>query len=186
MRRLILSLAGLALIAALGGPAVAQAPVSSQSFRAWRLDCYPPKPKATEGVAAFEGDATARPSCQMQQEIRLQGEPGKVAAIVRVRLFGPQRQPFLLLVLPPNAAAELGVTYAVDDASPFKARIRECTAQECVAALLLDDARLEALRGGNRLTVAFKVGGTSLAMLVALDGFAAAFGGLQAAAGGAD
>ena len=165
-------------------PAAAQGPTSSQRFNAWRLDCYPPKVKPTSGVATFDTQGATRSNCQLQQEIRLQSDRTKVAAIVRVRLFGAERQPFLLLLLPPNAQTDLGVTYAIDSADPFKVRIRECTAEECVAALLLDGQRLYALRHGSQLAVGFKVGGTSIATLVALDGFDAAYAGLETAGAG--
>jgi invasion protein IalB len=170
------------MVALAGVPAAAQqGPTSSQRFNAWRLDCFAPKEKPTEGVAALEAQQ-ARSNCQMQQEIRLQSDPSKVAAIVRVRLLGADRQPFLLFVLPPNAQADLGISYAIDGAEPFKVRIRECTAQQCVAALLLDGQRLYALRNGKQITVGFKVGGTSIAAVIALDGFAAAYAGLAGTA----
>jgi invasion protein IalB len=178
--RLIVLLACLTLVAATGASAAAQSPESSRTFKAWRLDCFAPKARATDGPDAFDTRPPAGSNCQMQQEIRLQGGQDKVAAIARVRLFGPSRQPFLLLVLPPNAEADLGVSYAVDDGAPLKVRIRECTARNCVAALQLDADLLDALRRGSRLAVGFKVGATSLATLVALDGFAAAYAGLEA------
>ena len=173
-------LAWLVVLAATGLPAAAQTPESSRTFKAWRLECFPPKAKATAGTDAFETRPPAGSNCQMQQEIRLQGDRARVAAIARVRLFGPERTPFLLLLLPPNAETDLGVIYAVDEAAPLKIRVRECTPQNCVAALQLDADRLDALRQGNRLAVGFKVGGTSIAAQIALDGFAAAYAGLEA------
>ena len=184
MRRFILALAWLMLSAGAAQAATAQAPTSSQSFKAWRLDCYPPPPKPTEGVGSFEIEIVPRSRCQMEQAIRLQSDRNKVAAVVRVRLSGPQLQPFLLVLLPPTVESGFGLTLAIDEQEPFKIRIRECTSRECVAALLLDDDRLAALRRGNHLTIAFKVGATNLATLVALDGFAAAYGRLAAAGAG--
>src|SRR5262249_31658993 len=153
-------------------------------YKAWRLDCYPPPPKPTEGVGSFETELVPRSRCQMEQAIRLQSDRNKVAAVVRVRLSGPQLQPFLLALLPPNVPSGLGLTLAIDEQEQFKLRLRECTARECAAALLLDDDRLDALRRGNHLTIAFKVGATTLATQVALDGFAAAYGRLAAAGAG--
>ena len=185
MRRVILALALLVPSAGTALPATAQAPVSSQNFKAWRLDCYAPPPKVTEGVGSFEKEIVPRSSCQMEQAIRLQSDRNKVAAVVRVRLSGPQLRPFLLVLLPPSVESGFGLTLAIDEQEPFKIRIRECNARECVAALSLDDGdRLEALRRGNHLTLAFKVGATNLATQVALDGFAAAYGRLEAAGAG--
>jgi len=184
VRRFILALAWLALSAGSGSAATAQAPVSSQIFKAWRLDCYPPPPRATQGVGTFEIEIVPRSRCQMEQAIRLQGDRNKVAAVVRVRLSGPQLQPFLLVLLPPAVESGFGLTLAIDEQEPFKIRVRECNSRECVAALSLDDDRLDALRRGNHLTIAFKVGATNLATLVALDGFAAAYGRLAAAGAG--
>ena len=185
MRRFVLALAFLMLGAGTALAATAQAPISSYVFKAWRLDCYPPPPKATEGVGTFETEIVPRSRCQMEQAIRLQSDRNKVAAVVRARLSGPQLRPFLLVLLPPTVESGFGLTLAIDDQEPFKIRIRECNARECVAALSLDDDdRLEALRRGNHLTVAFKVGVTNLATLVALDGFAAAYGRLEAAGAG--
>jgi len=184
VRRFILALAGLLLGAGAALAATAQAPISSQSFKAWRLDCYPPPPKATEGTATFEIEIVPRSSCQMEQAIRLQSDRNKVAAVVRVRLSGPQLQPFLLVLLPPTVESGFGLTLAIDEQEPFKIRIRECNPRQCVAALLLDGDWLDALRRGNHLTIAFKVGATNLATLVALDGFAAAYSRLAAAGAG--
>jgi len=185
VRRFVLALAFLMLGAGTALAATAQAPISSYIFKAWRLDCYPPPPKATEGVGTFETEIVPRSSCQMEQAIRLQSDRNKVAAVVRVRLSGPQLRPFLLVLLPPTVESGFGLTMAIDDQEPFKIRIRECNARECVAALSLDDDdRLDALRRGSHLTVAFKVGATNLATLVALDGFAAAYGRLEAAGAG--
>jgi invasion protein IalB len=184
VRRVILTLAWLMLSAGMALAATAQAPISSQLFKAWRLDCYPPPPKPTEGVHSFETEIVPRSRCQMEQAIRLQSDRNKVAAVVRVRLSGPQLQPFLLVLLPPTVESGFGLTLAIDEQEPFKIRIRECNARECVAALSLDGDRLDAMRRGNHLTIAFKVGATNLATLVALDGFAAAYGRLAAAGAG--
>jgi invasion protein IalB len=184
VRRFILALTLVMLTASTALAATAQAPISSQIFNAWRLDCYPPPPKATEGVGSFEKEIVPRSRCQMEQAIRLQSDRNKVAAVVRVRLSGPQLQPFLLVLLPPTVESGFGLTLAIDEQEPFKIRIRECTSQQCVAALLLDGDWLDALRRGNHLTIAFKVGGTNLATLVALEGFAAAYGRLAAAGAG--
>ncbi len=43
------------MVALAGVPAAAQqGPTSSQRFNAWRLDCFAPKEKPTEGVGALE------------------------------------------------------------------------------------------------------------------------------------
>lgn len=171
----ILLLAGLALAA--GRAAAGDAPLLQQRFQAWTLVCYPPRQPTGPRLLDPEAQVT-RPGCQIEQPVRL-SDAAKVAAVVRVRLLGPKRQPFLLFVLPPNADQKAGLSYAVGEAGEREVvRIRECTPSECVAAQTLDIDLLDALGGAKSLLIGFRPGGKAVAALVALAGFTEAYAAL--------
>jgi invasion protein IalB len=177
----------LALLALLAGTAraaedVPDAPTLQRQFEAWMLVCYPPRTATGPRLLDPEAQAT-RPACQIEQPVRLRDQ-AKVAAVVRVRLLGPKRQPFLLFVLPPNADRKAGLSYAIgEEGSRELVRIRECTPRDCVAAQTLDDDLLEALGHAKSLLIGFRPDDTTVAALVALAGFPDAYAALVQADG---
>jgi invasion protein IalB len=173
------TLLALALLSLLAGPAVAEedAPMLQQHFAAWLLVCYPARQPTGPRLLDPEAQVT-RPGCQIEQPVRL-SDQDKVAAVVRVRLLGPKRQPFLLFVLPPNADRGAGLSYAVGEEGDREVvRIRECTPRECVAAQTLDDDLRDALGRAKSLLIGFRPGGKAVAALVALAGFSEAYAAL--------
>ncbi|MFO1059297.1 MAG: invasion associated locus B family protein [Dongiaceae bacterium] len=180
-RAALLVLAALALLAP--RPAAAEdapgAPTLQQHFAAWTLGCYPPRPPTGPRLLEPEAQST-RQACQIEQPVRL-ADQDKVAAVVRVRLLGPKRQPFLLFVLPPNTDPKTGLSFAVgEQGDAEQVRIRNCTPRECVAARTLDEDLLERLGHAESLLIGFRPGGKSVAALLALAGFTEAYRALLA------
>ncbi|MGX1500662.1 invasion protein IalB [Labrenzia sp. MBR-25] len=106
----------------------------TERFKAWTVTCV---------------EAETR-TCRMTQELVQQKTGQRLSALLVEERAG--EGPILTVLTPFGLALSQGLTLAVDDAEMPKAQFLTCLPSGCVVPVPLDDAALEMLRTGNRLT----------------------------------
>ena len=106
----------------------------TERFKAWTVTCV---------------EAETR-TCRMTQELVQQKTGQRLSALLVEERAG--EGPILTVLTPFGLALSQGLTLAVDDSEMPKAQFLTCLPSGCVVPVPLDDAALEKLRTGNRLT----------------------------------
>ncbi len=136
----------------------------SETYRDWRVIC----------VAAEDGTGTAGRQCEMSQQLTLTETGQRVLSLAVQRQ--PDGAPRATFVAPFGLRLADGLVIEVNGAAVQAMGFLTCMPDGCIAAALLEDATMAALRAGTsadiRLTA---LSGETLAPQVSLLGFTAAW-----------
>ena len=159
-----------------GGQRIAPGFVGVVEFGRWRLICVPGPPPLDGLGASAASSKTAQPAaaapgngnaCRINREMPASGEnstaapqvqaqvPGQVIVAVNFSLVGPRRTPSAMLRLPPTARAGDIIALRFDDLSEMKTMVRDCDANECLAAGTLTPDDWQHLSATNSLQLTF-------------------------------
>jgi invasion protein IalB len=187
-----------------GGPRIAPGFVGVAEFGRWRLICVPgPAPLdglGASAAAAQPAQPAAAPAsgnaCRINREMPASGDspaaasttnvpaqvPGQVIVAVNFSLVGPRRTPSAMLRLPPTARAGDVITLRFDDSSMMKTMVRDCDANECLAAGTLTPDDWTHLSATNSLQLTFPALARQWVILnLPIEGLAAAIDALNSA-----
>ena len=150
----------------------------------WRLICVPgPAPGVATTTVKPEAskEATNRNACRLNQEVSAEDQPNHIVVAANLSLVGPLRKPALMLRLPGKFHAGDAVSLRLG-AETIATAVRDCAADECVAASALSDQAWNHLVAAKTMQVVFPVaGGQSAFIALSVDGLVEAAAALELA-----
>ncbi len=174
--------------------------VGMAKFGEWRLICVPGPPSLDAlSAPAASGAAGAAPrqgpqrnSCRINQETPAQpqgggnGEaPAQVIVAANFSLVGPKHMPAAMLRLPITARPGDAISLKFEDGSIVKTTVRDCQANECVAAGNLTPGDWAHLAAAKSLKLTFPAAGRQWVVLdLPVDGLSTAIAALARAESG--
>ncbi|MGM0553120.1 MAG: invasion associated locus B family protein [Pseudomonadota bacterium] len=135
----LLGLVTLWLLPALGHAQTQEEPETTQ-FEDWELICF---------------DAQGGERCQMQQTLQID-DPEVDGLYVQASLHRDGDRHVLEILLPLGVELRPGILLQIDDGEEFRGEFIACVQQGCAAAREIGPERLQELRGGRNLSVAFR------------------------------
>ncbi|MCW8881378.1 MAG: invasion associated locus B family protein [Sedimenticola sp.] len=138
-----------------------------ETFGDWGKRCETPK----EG-----GDEV----CFIFQQLKVK-ENNQTILFVTMGIAPNGKGPVMVLTTPLGVALQAGMQLQVgEEGEPIRAAYNLCLTNGCRASLLLDEKLLEAMKGGEKLFVAFaNAQGKGIKLAVSLKGFTDASNSLQ-------
>ncbi len=160
-----LALAASALSLVLWGHQSAGALEDGQRIRDWTARCETP-----------EGGGDQR--CLIHQTVFADDE--QPVLDIKVGYLVDSGQPAALITVPLGVALRTGMGFQVDDGEAVRLAFNHCNPVGCVAALVLDDAMIRALKRGRRGKIDFAlINGQTVPLEISLLGFTRGFEGLE-------
>ena len=184
----ILLLAGLATQGAMAqpkkpapAPAAAPAATPGQDARpaAQPSGTEAPKPAGNWSSRCVSESRGGQTECVVEQNAVITNT-GQLVASVTVRLPAGATEPVMMVQVPVGLFVPAGITLQIDSAKAETLPIQTCDLKGCFAAQPLTADRLNAMKGGKRLTVAFQnLGRQTISIPFVLETFADAYKKIQ-------
>lgn len=152
----------------------------------WHLICTPaPAPSVPAGsadAAPSKAPAGAANTCRLNQEVTAQENASRVIFAANFSLVGPRRKPAMMLRVPPTFHAGDAISLRFDGEQTIASAVRDCSANECVAASALSDRDWDRIVAARSMQIVFPLAGGQMAFVdLAVDGLAPAAAALAVA-----
>ncbi|ABS64701.1 Invasion associated locus B family protein [Parvibaculum lavamentivorans DS-1] len=162
----LMSVAGLIPANAQGAAGAEKSDAKIETFGTWSTRC--------------EKNEAGAEHCHAFVDIRI-GEEKQRIAYLGIG-YGPRdgnedgkQDMFMFAITPLGTFLPAGIGWSIDGAEPFGQHFMYCLPGGCQTEILLDDARLKALKGGKEMVMSFRIVGQGDAKVpVKLDGISKA------------
>lgn len=114
--------------------------------------------------------------CEIVQRLVMK-ESGQRFAEIAIGYPPSEKTARGVMILPLGVLLEEGVKMTIDDGKPYKFNFRYCSADGCIAVVVLNDKVIGQLKKGNQAVLQFKnLKGQNINLPITLKGFTSAIG----------